>query len=154
MTELRDLLGDPILPPRERRGRPEHQATEKNRLYVAGLAAFNRTQEEIAAGLGVSVRTLRKYYLPELKHGAEQFRAAALMKLMELALVENSVPALKELLARVDRIDLPGGRPARKPRPQIRLGKKELAVLEAANPDTTTSMGELLAARGAGTGPH
>ena len=147
MSQSRDLFGRPILPPRETRGRPEHQASEEIRFQIAGLRAFGKTQEEIAAGLGLSVRTLRKYYLPELKGGAEQFKVKALVVLAKQALVENKTPALKELLKRLDTMDLPGATRAVPDEKPVRIGKKAQAKLDAEQPDQSTSMGELMAQR-------
>jgi hypothetical protein len=39
----RDIFGNPILPPEERRGRPKHQPTDDSRLVVKVMSAVLRT---------------------------------------------------------------------------------------------------------------
>lgn len=62
----RDLFGDPIAPPVERRGRPRHvrcaiKAAQIRELHDLGLA-----HPQIARLVGLSGPTMRMYYAPEL----------------------------------------------------------------------------------------
>ena len=46
--------------------RAAHEPTEKDRRQVASMAAYGIPQEDIAATIGISHVTLRKYYREEL----------------------------------------------------------------------------------------
>ncbi len=50
-------------------GKPEHVPTEKTRARVTAWTGGGIDQEQIAAALGVTRRTLAKYYRPELAAG-------------------------------------------------------------------------------------
>lgn len=142
-----DLWGDPIPPREERRGRPAHEVTDEKRKRIKVLRALNKTNDEIAAAMGISERTLRTKYLPELRGGLAQLRAEALVRLWTLAEAGN-VSALKEFLRQTERADLAAPQPTTRA-PAARLGKKDQAMADAALPDTSTSMGELMAQRAA-----
>jgi len=62
-----------------------HQPTEKMRNEVSALASFGIPQEDIAAYIGVSHPTLRKYYEQELKISAIKANAAVGKYLFSLA---------------------------------------------------------------------
>jgi hypothetical protein len=64
-----DLFGDPWTPPKDPRGRKRHNRLPQLAEKVAVLRATGATEEEIAPSIGVSVPTLRKYYLRELTEG-------------------------------------------------------------------------------------
>jgi hypothetical protein len=112
---------------------------------VAVLRSLNQTNDEIAHAMGISERTLRTKYLPELKAGLAQKRAAARIKLYELGMAGN-VAALKAFLKMADDSDLKVPSSPRASRPPV-LGKKEQQLIDAATPDATSSIGELLAQR-------
>ena len=145
MAQDFDLWGDPIPEKPETRGRPEHEPTAEKRLRVAVLRAINQTHTEIAAALGISEPTLRRHYSAELKGGLAQKRAEVLIRLWHEVEAGN-VSAIKEFLRQVDKSDLAGPRAPRPAKPP-RLGKKAQAIVDAATPDPTTSMGELMALR-------
>lgn len=146
MSQLRDLLGDPILPEVDYRGRPAHEPTEEKRLEIAGLVAEGWDQARIAIGVGLSEKTLRKYYSPELKNGRRMIEAAIIRALLTKGLKDASVPALRILAERyVDPVPAAPGRAPLKPVKEPKLGKKEQAAFDAQTPGTTTSMGQLMA---------
>lgn len=66
---LTDLLGDPWSEPRDARGRKRHKRIAQVAENVAILRASGLTVEVIAARVGLSAPTLRKYYLRELEEG-------------------------------------------------------------------------------------
>ncbi len=142
-----DLWGDPIPPRIERRGRPQHVVTPEKRIRVAVLRAMRHSHEEIAAAMGISEPTLRKNYLPELKSGLAQKRAEVLVRLWE-KVQEGNVTAMKEFMRQTEKSDL-APRELRPPKP-TKLGKKDQALVDAQQPDVSSSMGELMARRAAG----
>ena len=50
--------------------KPSHQPTEQSRKSVETMIAVGITQEEIGKVLGITDKTLRKHYLPELTTAA------------------------------------------------------------------------------------
>lgn len=60
--------GDPTPGP-SKGGRPPHAASDENRRQVKVMAARLMPQEAIAAVIGISDGTLRKYYGEELRQG-------------------------------------------------------------------------------------
>jgi predicted transcriptional regulator len=87
------------------------------------LNGAGMTQEDIALYLGCDVKTLRKHFSRQLQAGRVQLEGVALQVLYKRA-TEGSVTAAARLyeIARV--------RPATAPK----LGKKELAKLDAGKP--------------------
>lgn len=132
-----DLFGDPVLPAKEGRGRPEHSWSVANSNKV--LLAFVRglTVKQAATAIGVSVPTLRKHYSSELAQreaAAIRYEMVQFSRLNELAKA-GSVPAEKELARRLEKARLDDlsdrvSKHARPPRP-ARLGKKEVALQDA-----------------------
>jgi hypothetical protein len=152
-AEILDLWGDPIPPKPEKRGRPTHVVTEEKRLRVAVLRAYNLSQPEIAEAMGISVPTLRKNYLRELRDGMAQKRAEMLVQLY-LEGKGGNVAAIKEFLKQTRDGDLLAGhlasRAPQKKSKQAKLGKKEQALVDAQAPDVSSPMGNLMASRMAG----
>ena len=62
-----------------------HEPTDKTRSEVAALASFGLPQEDIAAYIGVSHVTLRKYYAEQLKVSAIKANAQVGKYLFSLA---------------------------------------------------------------------
>lgn len=62
-----DLFGMPMLPPVERRGRPAHQPTARQRRKVAQLHQAGVAQPIIAKAIGITVPTLVRHYPEELE---------------------------------------------------------------------------------------
>lgn len=62
-----DLLGDPIPEGWGKRGRPPHVPTDEKRSKVMLLMAQGWPDQRIGSALGITAKTLRKYYLPQLR---------------------------------------------------------------------------------------
>lgn len=71
-----------------------HKPTAETRSTVAALASFGVTSAEIAAQLGISQPTLRKYYRPELDTGAVAANAKVAGTLYKLATGGNVTAAI------------------------------------------------------------
>lgn len=139
-----DLFGDEILEPEDGRGRPAHVASDENRNKVSVLRAAGFEILEIAALLGVSDKTLNKYYFLELEQGALEKKAALALKLYEVAMAGN-VPALKAFAVQLEKGQ------ALPPPPKLeseatpeKLGKKKQAEAEAVDAHEGTSWQGLL----------
>lgn len=134
------------------RGRPEFKATPARRKRVEELVAGGMSHDDIARVIGCSDLTLRKYFEDELRTGSAKRRAEADALLWKSARSGN-VSAIRKLHEKLD-IAATARKPAESAIPKApALGKKEELQLAAENPDTTTSMGELMARRMAGEGP-
>lgn len=135
-----DLLGDPIPEGFGRRGRPPHVPTDEKRLKVRVLLAFSDDEAEVAAGIGVSVPTLRKHYFRELKDKASarrQLKATLLYRLMEQS-EQGNATAIEKLFKRLDRTELTELSQAVASRHEpkaAKLGKKEQRKVAAAEID-------------------
>ncbi|MBY8826110.1 hypothetical protein [Sphingomonas colocasiae] len=102
-----DLLGDPIPEGLGRRGRPPHIATDQNRSKVMLLLAQGWPNWRIARAMGITDKTLAKYYFRQLavRDGAlDKVKAGHLALLWEQAKAGN-VSALKEIGKTIDRLD-------------------------------------------------
>ncbi len=62
MTDVFDLLGDPIPERLGKRGRPPHIPTERNRHKIRLLLAIGWTEARITRALRIIGKTLAKYY--------------------------------------------------------------------------------------------
>jgi len=62
-----DLFGDPIPEGHSGRGRPPHVVTDEKRFKVMLLLALEKTEDEVAAAIGITAKTLRKHYSRLLK---------------------------------------------------------------------------------------
>ena len=67
MSEILDLLGDPILPNWGKRGRPPHIPTQRNRCKIRLLLGLSWVDNQIARALRITIATLRKHYFVELR---------------------------------------------------------------------------------------
>jgi hypothetical protein len=153
MDRIFDLFGDPVPANWGQRGRPEHVPSQQNRNRVSMLVALGWSNKRIAAAMFVTLPTLRKHYFSELKFrevARDRLDANLATKLWELFMAGN-VAAGKEFRALLERNDLmlygqtrpPDAVPAKVPK----LGKKEAALAAAQQPDTGTTLGELMARR-------
>lgn len=146
-----DLFGQPV--PRERvrgKGRPEHEWTLENSHKINLLFATGHDPADAAAALGISMPTLRKHYFSEL----EQWRVARLrLKAQQLQHLHDegakgNVAAIKELFKQMDQGRMVAGArdmaKAPAPRPAPKLGKKQAAVIEAAEQSKSGEWGSLL----------
>lgn len=130
-----DLLGDPWTPPRDPRGRKRHKRLPQIAEKVAHLRGTGATQETIAAAVGLSVPTLREYYLRELTDGPALAQAALDAVMWQKAMAGN-VSAAKYVRDRLKDGDasLAGARarsramnpaaPEGQEQPATKLGKK------------------------------
>lgn len=86
------------------RGRPEHQATPKKAIRVLSLLALGRSEKDVAAAIGCSLPTLRKYYFsdPRIK-AAKLVVEGDLMAALAAEAGNGNVSAIKELLKRLDK---------------------------------------------------
>jgi hypothetical protein len=150
-----DLFGDPVPERWGRRGRPQHIATQENRNKVLMLLALGWSQERIAFALYIDPKTLRRNYSRELKtreFQRDRMDAAVFMRLWH-EVEKGNVGAIKEFRKLVERNDLMlYGQNAPPPVKEPKLGKKEAALLAAREPDTGTTLGELMARRQQGGG--
>lgn len=146
-------------PAKRGRGRPQHVVTEETTATVMRLIAIGHPNDEVAAAIGVTHETLNKHYGPVLKTAKMVIRAAMVNAIFKSA-ISGNVSAQKKVIEMTGddqqyRIpDAPAvvaepAAPKAKP-----LGKKEEALIAAANPDTSTSMGALMAARNGDTTAH
>ena len=150
-----DLLGDPIPEGFGRRGRPQHIPTERNRNKVMMLLAFGWVDDRIARALSITRPTLRKHYFRELRardEARDRLDAGLAAKLLELA-EDGNVSAAKEFRKLMERNDLMGAdllaraNASAKAKKAPKLGKKQQALVDAMEPDTSTTMGGLMARR-------
>jgi hypothetical protein len=131
-----DLLGDPIPEGFGKRGRPPHVPTDEKRLKVRVLLAFTGDEEEVAAGIGISVPTLRKHYFRELRDklsARRQLKATLLYRLAEQS-EQGNASAIEKLFKRIDKLELVELQDAvsnrGKDKPE-KLGKKDQARRDA-----------------------
>ena len=134
-----DLLGDPIRPIKDPRGRPAFAKTQENQLLVLSLRGAGWSQADIATYLRCSEKTLRKHFSRELDHGAVLLDGMAVQVLVK-KMLQGHVGAAKQVReftqARAPRDDK--GSPAKAPA----LGKKAQADRDATRP--TDDWSELL----------
>lgn len=155
MPEIFDLFGDPVPEGRGGRGRPQHVPTSENRNRVNLLLALGWGNERIAAALRITPPTLRRHYFSELRHRdvardrLDLRRAEVLWREAE----KGNVGAIKEFGRLLERNDLMLFGQTSRPQPAApapkpaKLGKKEAALAAAAQPDTGTALGQLMARR-------
>lgn len=126
---LTDLLGDPWTEARDPRGRKRHKRLVQVAEKVSVLRAAGLTVEQIAARVGLSEPTLRKYYFRELDDGAT-LAEAVLTEAMWKKAREGNVSAarfIRETFKQGDASEADRrvkGRAVREPREEP-LGKKE-----------------------------
>lgn len=131
-----DLLGDPIPEGFGKRGRPAHIPTLENRRKVIVLAAFDRSNEYIAAALSITPPTLRRYYFRELRARGEarpRLEGKMLSGLVD-QIDKGNVSAIDKMYKRLDRHDLLTGAAPKTKREAVapKKGKKQLANEHAA----------------------
>jgi predicted transcriptional regulator len=126
-----DLFGDPVPEGWGCRGRPPHLVTDEKRNLVKVLLAFGKTEDEIAAALLCTAKTLRKHYSRELAV-RDQARAHADAKIVSCYYEEmqkgnvTAAEILFKLFERHDMRKLAEQVAARQSKTQAnKLGKKE-----------------------------
>ena len=134
-----DLFGDPVLPRKEGRGRPQtvwDRATS-NRALVA--FARGLSVAKAAKVCGLSTPTFRKVYFSECakRRDAElRLEMTVLAKLAEKA-ADGDTGASREMFKQLDRLRLRDQHQADAPAPKVKakpLGKKEAAEMSAREP--------------------
>lgn len=83
--------------PKSTGGRPAHQPTATHRRLVEILAGEAVSQAQICGVLGVSEKTLRRYYRRELNVGAVKLEAALIGHLLRLAAGDDDI-ALRAII--------------------------------------------------------
>ena len=97
-----DLLGDPLRPLPDKRGRRKLRFPEEVYETVEVLAAGDLSQEDIADAIGVTPPTLRKYFRKELNNGLLRQKAEAL-KLMAAGARAGNASLVKAWNAELDK---------------------------------------------------
>ena len=119
-------------------GRPSYQPTPKDLKYVEALSSYGVPEDDIARVVGITRKTLRKHYLDQLENGATRANAQ-IAGFLFTAAKKGSVPAMMFWLRCRSRWSETGALSA--------LGKKEAALAQAQQPDLSSPVGEVLAAR-------
>jgi hypothetical protein len=138
-----DMFGQPVLPIKERRGRPSFAKTKENQELVCLLRAAGWTQGRISRYLGCDEKTLRKNFSRELEDGADLIEGMALEVTLKKMKVGNSV-AIGRILDLVDKKGSPAIPVAPKAAKEEPLGKKETLQQEAHTAHEGTKWGSLL----------
>lgn len=147
-----DLFGDPLPANWGKPGRPEHVPTQHNRNRVAMMLVMGWSNSRIAAAMYITEPTLRKHYRGELNFrdvARDRLNATLANKLWELFMSGN-VAAGKEFRDLVEKNDLMlygQSAPPEKPTKEPKLGKKEMALAAAQEPDAGSPLGNLMARR-------
>ena len=135
----RDLLGDPIRPIRDPRGRPSYAKSKENQLLVIQYRGSGCTEAEVAVLMGCDPKTLRKHFSRELDHGA-LFLDAMMTEVLVKKALGGHVGAAKEVREMTQTRARKG---AQKPEPKpVPLGKKAATAAEAKTPPS--AWGDLL----------
>ena len=145
-----DLFGQPVLPPTEGRGRPEHRWSLENSNRVLLAFARGLSQAEAASLIGIDAKTLRKHYSREC---ALRTTAALRLEMRQLERLNaqaeaGNVAADKALADRIEKLRMRdqakrvGTRERRKVEPVI--GKKVARKLAARTAAADTPWDELL----------
>ena len=123
-----DLLGLPLMPLKDPRGRPAFARTQGNQMVVMTLRAKGQSVSEIATFLRCDEKTVRKHFSRELDAGAALLEGIA-MQVLVRKMLEGSVGAARQVLEIC--ATRAQGAKARQPKAP-ELGKRELAQIEAA----------------------
>lgn len=91
------------------RGNQPHRPNEKTRNAVREGCAKGMTQPEIAAFMGITDRTLRKYYKPELREGKYESVLKVADKLFSIAMDDNPATISQQLAASIFILKTQGG---------------------------------------------
>jgi len=140
-----DLFGKPIMPIKDRRGRPSFAKNNENQELVCLLRAAGWTQARIAGYLGCDEKTLRKNFSRELQDGADQIEGMALEVTLKKMKSGNSV-AISRIFDIIEKQGAPAVPIPRTPEktPDEKLGKKEAADRDAHTAHEGTPWASLL----------
>jgi hypothetical protein len=134
-----DLFGNPLLTADAKRGRPEHQPSEENIIFVMVLLGSGMTNAEVAKRMGLSVPTFRKHYLHLIKDRElmlDRLKTKLRVSQIKQGLAGNA-SALNAALATLDKVHSENaeakfkGREKPKQEKTKKLGKKEERQLAA-----------------------
>jgi predicted transcriptional regulator len=145
-----DLFGEPLSPWKDPRGRKRHKRSMQVAETVAVLRATGQSAERIAALVGLSEPTLRKYYFRELDQGASL--AQGVLDAAMWAKAKTGVAAAARYMRErfeAGEVAVPVARQRRseiedKPEKTEKLGKKAAAEAEAHIAHEGTEWGTLL----------
>ncbi|WP_434612093.1 hypothetical protein [Tabrizicola sp. M-4] len=139
-----DLLGDPVQPIRDPRGRKSAVANATIRkeiqTVVMSMRSVGKTQEDIAQYLHMDAKTLRKYFSRELDHGAMLLEGMAMQVLVK-KMLDGNVSAAKEVQKICAARSAPRSSAPKQPKAPP-LGKKDQLNNEARTP--TLGWGDVL----------
>ena len=129
-----DLFGLPVVPIRDRRGRPSYAKTKENQMFVAARAAAGWSHERIATDMGIDDDTLRKHFSGELQNG-RVYVEGMMIDVLTQRMREGHVPSIRMLKDIIDPHPdrAPKGAGDKKGKTPV-LGKKEAAVAAAKLP--------------------
>ncbi len=138
MTQDFDLFGNPLLATDPKRGRPEHEPSEENIIFVMVLLASGMNNGEVAKTLGLSVPTFRKHYFHLIKQRhlmLDRLKTKLRVTQIKQGLAGNS-SALNAALSMLDRVgseraEADFSNRHKKAAPAKKLGKKEQRQLTA-----------------------
>lgn len=155
-----DLFGQPVLPPQEGRGRPEHRWCLENSNRVLLAFARGLSQAEAALLIGVDAKTLRKHYSRECA-----MRTSAALRLEQRQLERlnaqaeaGNVTAERALGDRIEKLRMRdqakkvGARDRRKAEPVI--GKKLARKNSARTAGAETPWADLIGPQSGAAQPH
>ena len=155
-----DLFGQPVLPPQEGRGRPEHRWCLENSNRVLLAFARGLSQADAASLIGVDAKTLRKHYSREC---AQRTSAALRLEQRQLERLNTqaeagNVAAEKALAERLEKLRMRdqakkvGVRERRKAEPVI--GKKVARAMTARTAGAETPWDDLIGPQSGAAQPH
>lgn len=121
-------------------GRPAHKPTAELRRQVETMAAFGNTEEQIAAVIGISDKTLRLHYRAELDLAIIKANNAVKANLFKQATKDD----LRSVQAAIFWLRCRAGWSEYAPKPAAELGKKEIAAQAAEDAEHGTGWGDLL----------
>jgi len=127
-----DLFGNPIVPLRDRRGRPSFVKSKENQDFVSVRSAASWSHDRIAEEIGCDAKTLRKYFSRELAFGSVIIEGMALDVLMKRSR-EGHVPSIRLLRDYVNPA-IPAAPKKGKGKLVTPLGKKQLLSRDAETP--------------------
>lgn len=127
---------------------PAFKPTDDHRKTVDAMAAYGVPEEAIARVLGISDRTLRKYFKETLATAHIKANSAVAQSLYRKAIGDGPQSVTAAIFWAKTRMGWRERDFVFDPAPlPLKLGKKEQALVDARAPDPGTSLGELMARR-------
>jgi hypothetical protein len=124
-------------------GRPQYEASQKDRKVVHMMVGFGIPQDKIVLALGISLGTLHRYFKPEIKAGNAQVEAKLVANLLRLSNGSDGTALKATMFALQARFGWSIYAPAAIPKEPAR-GKKETLNDEAQTAHTKSDWGDLL----------